>query len=602
MRLISVAVSMTFTAALAACADQLPSSPPAESHPVIAQRSSVRALRFRINRAVTGSTQSMLVTYSAQAPADRVDVVMALSGVRLGFDSPGGRRLSVEVAKSAIPAVRDSLRLMTWVEKVVVLPSNTLRASGVVAPFSSPSLPSSPCFLCYALRMSDLVPWGVHFANADRVQDASYFDNSGWGIKVGVIDAGIDCSLTGLSGKVYGGYDYADSSGYDCSYVTAHGTAVASIIAASGGGLLGTAPGVHLYSYRTFTDDSIDHPAYVAAALAQARTDGMQVINLSIGDCGRGRGPDLPSVWEQIDSAVAAGIVVVAAAGDGNGPGNPDDCSSTDSISSLAVRPGVVAVGAVNRDSGVSAGYQSGPEMTVVAPDSVTVMRAGTGAFAIFDGTSAAAPHVAGAIAQLLYAGDSPALAIGALKYETQTKPDSGNRMFYDDTLGHNNVVGYGTLDVAGAVNRTPQIWEFESTCDGVVHAGDTCEVTPLLGLDGYAPVTYTWHATATAGGTITVLDSSSAFEFRVNGDSSSSFTIGVTAWPHDTVTPRHPRVGEPALTNFIVCPGGGPPVERPTGGSDSSPKTFVGTAAIRSLSLGGRATAPPRIRPDMIC
>ncbi|HEY3934620.1 MAG TPA: S8 family serine peptidase [Gemmatimonadales bacterium] len=435
-------------------------------------------------------------------------------------------------------------------------------------------------------------PWGISFTNADRVH--SVFSDVGTGIKVGVFDTGIDSANSDL--HLAGGVDETGDSFnyYDDPF--GHGTQVAGVIAAMANGskVIGMAPGVSLYSIRVFPVGIDQTWEMVDSGLEWALANGIQVLNSSLGDCGITRDSLPTEVHTDIANLVSAGVVVVAAAG--NGSANPP-CTSSDSISNYAAEPGVIAVSAINQDSTSPSGYQYGSKIWVAAPTNVETDSAGT--TSNFDGTSAATPHVSGAAALLMYEGLSAASIKSVISYETQDKPDT-------TLLAHNNHVGYGTLDVAAAIQLTPQIWEFttDSACDGVIYAGQTCHVKPMLGIAGIAPVTYTWQHAETNSGSISVSESDSIFTFSVGGDGSTSFTITIDAWPHDTVTARHPRIGLTAQTSYIVCPGGDFSLRPPPWATTKTSARFA--PAAHQLTAWPRIPVVKPARPaatiDMIC
>lgn len=139
----------------------------------------------------------------------------------------------------------------------------------------------------------------------------------GQGIKVGIIDTGIDFSNPNLlgfgpSGKVIGGHDFVNS-GEDPIDTTGHGTAVAGLVAASGN-FTGIAPKSKLYSYKVSNTGEGVSSDYIVQGIKQAIEDNVNVINISLGI---NRTND--QIDTAIENAVNKGIVVVVAAGN-NGP------------------------------------------------------------------------------------------------------------------------------------------------------------------------------------------------------------------------------------------------------------------------------------------
>ncbi|QPF76822.1 S8 family serine peptidase [Roseateles sp. DAIF2] len=173
---------------------------------------------------------------------------------------------------------------------------------------------------------------------------------TGAGVKVGIIDSGVDIDHPAFGGsgvngttpfpnaRIVAGWDLVgdtynadstsptynpipspDSVPDDCG---GHGTHVAGIVGANGGGLKGVAPGVTFGAYRVFGCNGSTEADIMLEAMERALADGMQVINQSIGS---GR------QWPQYPTAQAAtrlakkGVVMVASIGN-NGPGgsSPD--------------------------------------------------------------------------------------------------------------------------------------------------------------------------------------------------------------------------------------------------------------------------------------
>jgi subtilisin family serine protease len=185
----------------------------------------------------------------------------------------------------------------------------------------------------------DLVA-AISSTGASAAQSAGY---SGKGIKVGIVDTGIDIDHPAFGGdgepdgtsfpssRVAYGYDFVgddydaggdpdqqvpvpDPNPDDCD---GHGSHVAGIVGGNGGGIKGVAPGVTLGAYRVFGCDGSSSSDVIVAALERAYADGMQVINQSLGS-GR-QWPQYPTA--QASSRLASkGVVMVASIGN-NGPG-----------------------------------------------------------------------------------------------------------------------------------------------------------------------------------------------------------------------------------------------------------------------------------------
>ncbi|RKP26967.1 peptidase S8/S53 domain-containing protein [Syncephalis pseudoplumigaleata] len=150
----------------------------------------------------------------------------------------------------------------------------------------------------------------------------------GQGIRVGIVDSGIDYTHPALGGcfgagcRVAYGYDFVgdDFRGMGTQKPDAdprdtcngHGTHVAGIIGGNDAQVMGVAPGVVLGAYRVFGCRDKADPDFVIAGMERAYIDGMHIVNLSVSS---------PTRWADAPSGLVAerlerhGILVVAAAG-----------------------------------------------------------------------------------------------------------------------------------------------------------------------------------------------------------------------------------------------------------------------------------------------
>jgi minor extracellular serine protease Vpr len=141
---------------------------------------------------------------------------------------------------------------------------------------------------------------------------------NGQGIKIGIIDTGIDFHHPdllgyGQAGRVVGGYDYVnDQKPLD---ENGHGTEVAGIIGANES-FVGIAPKSQLFSYKVSSTGEAVSSEYIVQAISSAIKDKMNVINISLGVNKTNDGLE-----DAVDKAIKNGIVVVTAAGN-NGPDN----------------------------------------------------------------------------------------------------------------------------------------------------------------------------------------------------------------------------------------------------------------------------------------
>ncbi|MGO5013045.1 S8 family serine peptidase [Niallia sp. Sow4_A1] len=181
----------------------------------------------------------------------------------------------------------------------------------------------------------------VEIIGADEIRNflgKSLEHLSGKGIKVGVIDTGIDYQHSDLQKNYKEGYDFVDKDQDPMETKglgrrdTFHGTHVAGIIAADGK-MKGVAPNATIYAYRALGPGGSGTTEQILAAIDRAVRDKVDIINLSLGS--DVNGPDLP-ISLALNEVVKKGIIAVAAAGNA-GPaewtvGSPGTASKAISV------------------------------------------------------------------------------------------------------------------------------------------------------------------------------------------------------------------------------------------------------------------------------
>ncbi|MFX1499085.1 MAG: S8 family serine peptidase [Promethearchaeota archaeon] len=240
----------------------------------------------------------------------------------------------------------------------------------------------------------DILDWGVDLIDAEMVWGS--FDGAtnvitniyGQGIKVLVIDSGINYNHYDLNDNYYGGYDWQDGDSYPMDTL-GHGTHCSGIIAAedNGAGVIGVAPFTKIYMARVGA--SGPNPDYVRNAIYWGINNHVDVISMSLG---------VPNVLSQAcQDAYDEGIVLVAASGNDNG-----------AISYPAKYDSVIAVGAINSGLTRASFSNYGPELDLVAPG-VNIystcagqLDTGNDGYQLLSGTSMACPMVAGVCALIL--------------------------------------------------------------------------------------------------------------------------------------------------------------------------------------------------------
>ncbi|MGW6600315.1 S8 family serine peptidase [Streptomyces sp. NPDC055036] len=126
--------------------------------------------------------------------------------------------------------------------------------------------------------------WYLDAMNAEEIWKSA----TGEGIKVAVIDSGVNPSTSSLKGQVLKGFDATESSGEATDDYDGHGTTMAELIAGTGegGGLRGLAPGAKIIPMR-ISNTELQNKTQVNAqdsedAIRAAADSDAQIINMSV--------------------------------------------------------------------------------------------------------------------------------------------------------------------------------------------------------------------------------------------------------------------------------------------------------------------------------
>lgn len=246
---------------------------------------------------------------------------------------------------------------------------------------------------------NETVPWGVRRVQADAVHDDG---TNGNGVVVAVLDSGVDGDHPDLVDSYVGGVDVV-ANGSDPADAHGHGTFVAGVVAGAddGSGVVGVAPGVSIFDVRVLNGSLVGTPSDLVAGVERAvegpdgevgTDDDADVILMSLASF---VGPE--SLKAALDAAYEEhGVVVVAAAG------NTGELDYPDTVTFPGRYAEVVAVGAVDREDERPSWSGAGPHLELVAPGVSVRSTARGGGYVRLDGTSVAAPHVAGVAALVL--------------------------------------------------------------------------------------------------------------------------------------------------------------------------------------------------------
>jgi subtilisin family serine protease len=296
-------------------------------------------------------------------------------------DVPAERALTGLAAKSAssdVVSVERDVKVK-WIEQAAVSFQATPLPSfeAVMGALKMPRPADFPQFSALAVRGD--VPWGIQRVHAP----AAWPQTEGAGVKIAIIDTGIDYTHPALAGKVDGGYSALKKSENPQDYMddNGHGTHVSGTAAGSHiKGLVGVAPKARLYAVKVLDADGSGNLSDVIDGIVWAAKNGMQVANMSLG-----APTDSDAMHRAVRYAAGMGVVIVAAAGNTGG-----------AVGYPGAYPEVVTVAASDSSDGVASFSSRGPEVKFIAPGVDVVSARLGGGFVSFSGTSMATPHVSG--------------------------------------------------------------------------------------------------------------------------------------------------------------------------------------------------------------
>ena len=238
---------------------------------------------------------------------------------------------------------------------------------------------------------------------------------TGAGVKVAVLDTGIDASHPDLADAVIAAEDFTESGTTQDGY--GHGTHVASIITGSGeastGKYKGAAPDAGLLVGKVLDDGGFGTDSGIIAGMEWAAAQGARIISLSLGGCPTDGTDPMSQAVDSLTESSGALFTIAA----GNHPHGGECAEPQHFVSSPAAADQALAVGSVTKQDALSTFSNVGPrvgdgavkpEITAPGQDIVAARATGTELGDIVDeqyvrlsGTSMATPHVAGAAALL---------------------------------------------------------------------------------------------------------------------------------------------------------------------------------------------------------
>ena len=265
--------------------------------------------------------------------------------------------------------------------------------------------------------------WALHNTGQDSgTADADIDAIEAWqtqkgsaDVIVAVLDTGVDLDhvdlvtnlwTTTVNGSIIRGYDFVNGgTNPDDDDVDGHGTHVAGIIGAkpnNSRGIAGVNWNVQIMPIKVLDADGNGVTSDIIAGINRAAQSGANIINMSLGGSGSGTNDDSDSYYYALKQARdynENGVLVVASAGNNNGADN----DTTPRYPASYELNNIITVGSSDRNDAMAAHSNIGAtSVDLVAPGEAIYSTLPDNRYGEKNGTSMAAPHVAGAAAILL--------------------------------------------------------------------------------------------------------------------------------------------------------------------------------------------------------
>lgn len=379
---------------------------------------------------------------------------------------------------------------------------------------------------------------------------------SGSGVKIAVLDSGVDGTHPDLAAQMVAGWNFVDNNS-NTADVNGHGTAVAGAAAAAtnnGAGVAGVAGGAKIMPVRIADANAYAYWSTVAQGLTWAADNGARVANISyVGVTGSST---VQSAAQYLKNK--GGLVVVCA-------GNAGAFDAT------AQTAAMITVSATDQNDALTKFSSYGNHVDVSAPGIDIWSTNNAGGYGQWWGTSFASPIVAGTVALMMAAKPS----LQASDYEQtliKTVSDLG-------TPGYDINFGYGRVDAAAAVKAIQAVAVTDtmpptatiasptggSTVRGLVavdvNTADNVGVArvdlfvngTLLGSDSSAPFGFSWDTAQVRDGAATL--TAVAYDAAGNASTKANTSVSVSNVPISTVgdtTAPSVAITSPANGSFV--------------------------------------------------
>lgn len=436
-----------------------------------------------------------------------------------------------ELAKILAPHGGKGRRIGRSQLSIVDLPPNASETAIAMLLARHPQLKSAELDMRIAPAMTPNDPymgseWHLARINAPQAWDTA----QGAGIKIAILDTGIDATHPDLAGRVIAGWNFYDGNA-DASDVHGHGTAVAGAAAAAMNnnvGVASVAGQAQLMPVRIADPNAYAYWTTVAQGLTWAADQGARVANISYG--GVAGSSAVQSAADYMRSK--GGLVVVSAGNNGIDEGITPTAS-------------MIPVSATDETDNRTSWSSYGSFVAVAAPGQNIWTTQRGGSYGAWWGTSLASPVVAGTVALLMSA--RPTLSNTTIQNALfSTAVDLG-------AAGRDPYYGWGRINAAAAVQsvlaapapdtQSPSV-TVSAPLGGAlisglvaidVGASDNQGVArvdlrvngTVVASDTSAPYGFSWDSTRVANGPVTI--SATAVDAAGNVGSSASVTLSVS-------------------------------------------------------------------------
>lgn len=361
-----------------------------------------------------------IVVFGAGVPQSQRLLLAQSSGAQIVRELPLINAVVIETLSTQVRTAESKLRMLTEVARIDADPKiNWLQAvdargvdfavpdlAALVAPIrelarrpaAAPQEPAAPA--------GQETPWGITKVAAP----AAWKTSRGAGVKLVVIDTGIDMKHPDLAANIKGGWN-AITKGEDFNDDNGHGSHVSGTIAGvdDDKGVVGVAPKVDLYGVKVLDAEGSGTFDDVIAGMQWAVDNKMEIASMSLG-ASQGN----QALTDMVAAMTKAGVILIAAAGNSGG-----------SVGFPAACPGAIAIAASDSKDKLASFSSRGPEVAVIAPGVDVKSTYMNGGYDTLSGTSMATPHVSGLTALYVatHKGATPAQARAALAAASRKLP-----------------------------------------------------------------------------------------------------------------------------------------------------------------------------------